>query len=93
MSIPIVIHEEKRTLQESLGNIVFLVAGIIIVAGISLLNNQVLFTHMRIDHLNLLKIIYIFVSGVLVISAIFTWYFWVHITLDLRALYASHERS
>ena len=71
-SIPLIIKSEKRTLAENSKNIIFLIIGIIIVCGLTYFNPLTSGGQsysVKSNNLNLLFIAYLFISGMIAISA------------------------
>lgn len=71
-SIPIIVKSEKRTLASNYKNIIFLIIGIIIVCGLTYFNPITSKGHsfsVRADNLSLAFGAYIFISGMIAISA------------------------
>lgn len=71
-SIPLIIKSEKRTLAGNSKNIIFLIIGIIIVCGLTYFNPLTSGGHsysIRSNNLSLLFIAYLFISGMIAISA------------------------
>ena len=67
-AIPIVIKTEKKEIKGKYKNILFFIIGLIVVIGITLLNTTG-GLNISINNLNIVTIIYIFLSGALAISA------------------------
>lgn len=70
-AIPLVVHQEKESYKGHLGNIIFAVIGAAIVVGITLLNRTSFMSGIDLGSLNLPLAIYIFVAGMIAISAMF----------------------
>ncbi|MCR8745448.1 DUF368 domain-containing protein [Romboutsia lituseburensis] len=71
-SIPLIINSEKKILKDNQKNIVFLIIGIIVVGSITYFNPITKGGYnfsVRSDNLSILFAIYIFVSGMIAISA------------------------
>ena len=71
-SIPIIIKSEKKTLLSNYKNIIFLIIGIIVVCGLTYFNPITSKGHsfsVRADNLSLAFGAYIFISGMIAISA------------------------
>ena len=71
-SIPLIIKSEKRTLAGNSKNIIFLIIGIIIVCGLTYFNPLTSGGQsysVKSNNLNLLFIAYLFISGMIAISA------------------------
>ena len=71
-SIPLIIKSEKRTLEGNSKNIIFLIIGIIIVCGLTYFNPLTSGGQsysVKSNNLNLLFIAYLFISGMIAISA------------------------
>lgn len=71
-SIPLIIKSEQKTLSENKKNIVFLIIGIMVVCTMTYFNpvkNSSQSFSVNIDNLNIWFIGYIFISGMIVISA------------------------
>lgn len=71
-SIPIIVKSEKRTLASNYKNIIFLIIGIIVVCGLTYFNPITSKGHsfsVRADNLSLAFGAYIFISGMIAISA------------------------
>lgn len=71
-SIPIIVKSEKRTLLSNYKNIIFLIIGIIIVCGLTYFNPITSKGHsfsVRADNLSVAFGAYIFISGMIAISA------------------------
>lgn len=68
LAIPLVIKEEKEVLKEKYKNLVFLILGIALVVGISLLTNLEVFS-VDITKPNILTYIYIFAAAAIAITA------------------------
>ena len=71
-SIPLIVKSEKKTLESNKRNIVFLIIGIIIVGAMTYFNpitsNGSSFS-VKLDNLSFTFILYIFISGMIAISA------------------------
>ncbi|QJA09367.1 DUF368 domain-containing protein [Romboutsia sp. CE17] len=71
-SIPLIVKSEKKTLESNKRNIVFLIIGIIIVGAMTYFNpitsNGSSFS-VKLDNLSFAFILYIFISGMIAISA------------------------
>ena len=71
-SIPLIVKSERKTLESNKRNIVFLIIGIIIVGAMTYFNpitsNGSSFS-VKLDNLSFVFILYIFVSGMIAISA------------------------
>lgn len=70
-SIPLVYHQEKESYKGHLGNIIFAVIGAAIVVGITLLNKTSFMSGVDLGSLSLPLAIYIFISGMIAICAMF----------------------
>lgn len=70
-SIPLVISEEKIYFAGKIGNAVFTVIGAAIVVGITWLNQATIFTSISLNNLSVPMMIYVFVIGMVAISAMF----------------------
>ena len=68
LSIPIIIKEEKETLRGNYINIIFTIIGIILVYLITYFNNTSI-TTMSLNNLSFSSAIYIFIAGMIAISA------------------------
>ena len=71
-SIPIIVKSEKKTLESNYKNIIFLIIGIIVVCGLTYFNPITSKGHsfsVRADNLSLAFGTYIFISGMIAISA------------------------
>lgn len=68
LSIPIIIKEEKETLRGNYINIIFTIIGIILVYLITYFNNTSI-TTMSLTNLSFSSAIYIFIAGMIAISA------------------------
>ena len=71
-SIPIIVKSEKKTLESNYKNIIFLIIGIIVVCGLTYFNPITSKGHsfsVRADNLGLAFGAYIFISGMIAISA------------------------
>ena len=71
-SIPIIVKSEKKTLESNYKNIIFLIIGIIVVCGLTYFNPITSKGHsfsVRADNLSLAFGAYIFISGMIAISA------------------------
>lgn len=71
-SIPIIVKSEKKTLASNYKNIIFLIIGIIVVCGLTYFNPITSKGHsfsVRADNLSLAFGAYIFISGMIAISA------------------------
>lgn len=68
LSIPIIIKEEKETLRSKYINIIFTIIGIILVYLITYFNN-ISITTMSLTNLSFSSAIYIFIAGMIAISA------------------------
>lgn len=71
-SIPIIVKSEKKTLLSNNKNIIFLIIGIIVVCGLTYFNPITSKGHsfsVRVDNLSLAFGSYIFISGMIAISA------------------------
>lgn len=68
LSIPIIIKEEKETLRGKYINIIFTIIGIILVYLITYFNNTSI-TTMSLNNLSFSSAIYIFIAGMIAISA------------------------
>lgn len=71
-SIPIIVKSEKKTLLRNNKNIIFLIIGIIVVCGLTYFNPITSKGHsfsVRADNLSLAFGVYIFISGMIAISA------------------------
>ena len=77
-SIPLIIKSERKTLSENNKNIIFLIIGIIIVCGMTYFNPMTgkgQSFSIRLENLSIGFCIYIFVSGMIAISAMVLPYF------------------
>ena len=70
-SIPVVLKEEKDSYAHHMKNIGFAVIGILLVVGTTYLNHTMLLTGVQLNQLNVPMMIYIFVAGMIAISAMF----------------------
>jgi putative membrane protein len=70
-SIPIVVREEKSALMEKKSNLLFCLTGALLVIFITAFNNTSFLTGVNLSNLNIFLAIYIFVSGMIAISAMF----------------------
>ena len=70
-SIPLVYHQEKESYKGHLGNIIFAVIGAAIVVGITFLNKTSFMSGVDLGSLSLPLAIYIFISGMIAICAMF----------------------
>ncbi|WKY49241.1 DUF368 domain-containing protein [Eubacteriaceae bacterium ES3] len=70
-SIPIVIREEKDALIERKSNLIFTLVGALLVIGITVFNNTSFMTEINLNSLNIFLIVYIFICGMIAISAMF----------------------
>lgn len=70
-SLPLVFSQEKNSYIGHIGNVVFAFIGAAIVAGITLLNNSSFMTGIDLSSLSIPLAIYIFVAGMIAISAMF----------------------
>ena len=70
-SIPLVIQQEKDAFVGHAGNIPFAVAGMVVVAGITLLGKTSFMTGLQLQNLSIPLVVYIFVAGMIAISAMF----------------------
>lgn len=70
-SIPIVIHEEKDSFLEQKSNILFTLVGALLVVFITAFNNTSFMKGIDLSSLNIFLIFYIFISGMIAISAMF----------------------
>lgn len=68
-AIPIVMMEEKECLLEKKSCALFVILGIVVVSAITYFNPTGAGTGMNLDHLNLKLGIYVFVAGMITISA------------------------
>ena len=71
-SIPLIVKSEKKILIKSKKNIIFLLIGVVIVWGMSTFNPASSTSQsfsLKVENLNIALIIYIFVSGLIAISA------------------------
>lgn len=71
-SIPLIVKSERKTLASNKKNIIFLIIGIIVVCAMTYFNpvkNSGQSFSVKLDNLNLLFIAYIFISGMIAISA------------------------
>ena len=71
-SIPLIIKSEKRTLEGNSKNIIFLIIGIIIVCGLTYFNPLTSGRQsysIKSNNLSILFIVYLFISGMIAISA------------------------
>ena len=71
-SIPLIVKSERKTLKNNKRNIIFLIIGIIIVGAMTYFNpvtNSGQSFSIKYDNLNLLFVAYIFISGMIGISA------------------------
>lgn len=70
-SIPLVVKQEKESFAGLYGNSVFAIIGAAVVCGITLFNQGSFMTGIQIDKLSIPLAIYIFVAGMIAISAMF----------------------
>ncbi len=71
-SFPIMIKEEKKSfMEDNIKNIVFLFIGALIVIGITAANQINLFSVSSLDNFNIPLLAYLFISGMVAISAMF----------------------
>lgn len=70
-AIPLIIKEEKQSLREKRGGILFCLAGILIVAGITWANNRVPAASMDLGQFSIALGIRLFLIGMIAISAMF----------------------
>lgn len=70
-SIPLIIKEERNTLKGKYGGSIFIVIGILFVVGITLLNTGGSSTGIDLTNLSIPMVFYIFISGMIAISAMF----------------------
>lgn len=70
-SIPLVIHTEKSSFAGKFKNIVFLIIGAVIVVGITYFNQSSFMTGVQLNKLSIPIAIFIFVAGMIAISAMF----------------------
>lgn len=70
-SIPYMVVQEKDMIKSHYGNVVFALIGAIIVIGITYLNQSSLLTGVQLNHFSVPLAIYVFVAGVVAISAMF----------------------
>jgi len=70
-SIPLVISEEIKAVKESYMNIIFMIFGIVVVVGLSLLNGSSFMGDINLSALTIPSAIFLFVSGMVAISAMF----------------------
>lgn len=70
-SIPLVLKEEKASFAENKRNIIFAVLGAAVVIGITLCNQTSFMTGVSLNALSLPMMIYVFVAGMIAISAMF----------------------
>ena len=70
-SIPLILKQERESFAGRYGNIVFAIVGAAIVAGITLFNQSSFVTGVQLDKLNVPLAIYIFIAGMIAISAMF----------------------
>lgn len=70
-SIPLVYHQEKESYKGHLGNIIFAVIGAAIVVGITFLNKTSFMSGVDLGSLSLPLAVYIFISGMIAICAMF----------------------
>lgn len=70
-SIPYIVWQEKTAIKDHYGNIVFAVIGAIIVIGITYFNQSSLLTGIQLNQFSVPLAIYVFVAGMIAISAMF----------------------
>ena len=70
-SIPLILKQERDSFAGRYGNIVFAIIGAAIVAGITLFNQSSFVTGVQLDKLSVPLAIYIFIAGMIAISAMF----------------------
>lgn len=70
-SIPLIIHTEKSSFAGKYKNIVFLIIGAVIVFGITFFNQNSFMTGVQLNKLSIPLAIFIFVAGMIAISAMF----------------------
>ena len=70
-SIPLILKQERDSFTGRYGNIVFAIIGAVIVAGITVFNQRSFVTGVQLDKLNVPLAIYIFIAGMIAISAMF----------------------
>lgn len=70
-SVPLVVQQEKASFTGHYGNCVFAIIGAAVVCGITLLNRSSIMTGIKLDSLSIPIAIYIFVVGMIAISAMF----------------------
>ena len=70
-SIPLVVRQEKDSFKKNYINAVFAVLGAALVVGITLFNQHAIMTGIRLDKLTLPLVFYIFIAGMIAISAMF----------------------
>ena len=70
-SIPLILKQERESFAGRYGNVVFAIIGAAIVAGITLFNQSSFVTGVQLDKLNVPLAIYIFIAGMIAISAMF----------------------
>lgn len=70
-SFPIVVSQEKDAFAGHWGNSVFAVLGAAVVCGITMFHQSSLMTGIRLDALNFPLAVYIFIAGMVAISAMF----------------------
>lgn len=70
-SIPLILKQERDSFTGRYGNMVFAVIGAAIVAGITLFNQSSFVTGVQLDKLSIPLAIYIFIAGMIAISAMF----------------------
>ena len=70
-SIPLILKQERDSFAGRYGNVVFVIIGAVIVAGITLFNQSSFVTGVQFDKLSIPLAIYIFIAGMIAISAMF----------------------
>lgn len=70
-SIPLILKQERKYFEGHYGNVVFAIIGTAVVAGITLFNQSSFVTGVQLDKLNVPLAIYIFIAGMIAISAMF----------------------
>lgn len=70
-SIPLVIKEEKDTLVSQKGSIFYAIIGALIVVGITNLNQNSHFSGISLNGLSIPMMLYVYVAGIIAISAMF----------------------
>ncbi|MFR5701249.1 MAG: undecaprenyl phosphate translocase family protein, partial [Eubacterium ramulus] len=88
-AIPLIIREERDGFKQFGKGILFLILGIVLVAGITWLNSRAGTSSMDLSHFQLGNAIKLFFIGMIAISAMFfTRYFRFHPAFDLRCIHS-----